>query len=58
MERAERVRQIGRAGRRRKDSVILVKVSSLCIACCAIHFSDILHRVTDDREDEKEGCRR
>ena len=32
----ERVRYTGREAGREKDSGILVKVSSLCIACCAI----------------------
>lgn len=33
---SERIRQTGRERVREKDSGILVKVSSLCIACCAI----------------------
>lgn len=32
----EKLRQSGRRIGREKDSSILVKVSSLCIACCAI----------------------
>lgn len=48
----DRVRE--RDQRRKTDSSILVKLSSLCFACCAIHSSDLLCRVTD----EKEGCKR
>lgn len=32
-----------------KDSGVLVKVSSLRIACCAIPSSDLLCRLTDER---------
>lgn len=56
--RQGKFRETRREQRRKKDSGILVNVSTLCIARCAIHFSDLLCGVTDEIEDEKEGCRR
>lgn len=50
----------GRRGRwrgRKKDSGVLVKVSSLRIACCAIPSSDLLRRLTDEREGAGGGGR-
>lgn len=49
----KRERERERDQRRKTDSNILVKLSSLCIACCAIYSSDLLCRVTDEREDCK-----
>lgn len=39
----------GRWRGRKKDSGVLVKVSSLRIACCAIPSSDLLCRLTDEQ---------
>lgn len=47
----------GRWRGRKKDSGVLVKVSSLRIACCAIPSSDLLCRLTDERR-RGEGWRK